>query len=355
MVSVLFEPPWLEGYVNGATQPLGNNQSVAVTVPAGGEITYRLQLTDSAVDLRDPNNEGIFGNIEFSLPTYPGAQLATAGIMQFVAGNDDFSGALLLDPVLGSVSGDNIGAGKQPGEPDHAGNAGGASVWFQYQAPANVRGQLVLTTEFSDIDTLLAVYTGDSISSLVEIAANDDQAPGSGLSSLSFAITPGENYFIALDGAARGGAAAETGFYQLNFTQDLQLANDDFRDAVELTGSQGSVTQTVLFSANPTREMGEPAHGGGLGGSTWYRWVAPASGVYRFTVGSGVSGQPVVAVYLGDTVESLIEVAANTILANAEESVDFFRPPGSSTELQRTTRGLVAAIRSSGCGSIPSR
>ena len=52
------------------------------------------------------------------------------------ATNDAFSDAQILIGSSGTTNGDNIGATKQSGEPDHAGNSGGSSVWFRWTAPA---------------------------------------------------------------------------------------------------------------------------------------------------------------------------------------------------------------------------
>ena len=48
-------------------------------------------------------------------------------------------------------------ASKEPGEPNHAGNAGGHSVWWSWMAPAI--GIVSINTTGSSFETLLAVYT----------------------------------------------------------------------------------------------------------------------------------------------------------------------------------------------------
>jgi hypothetical protein len=56
-----------------------------------------------------------------------------------------------------------------------------------------------LNTTGSDFDTLLAVYTGNSVSNLLQVAANDDS--GGGLTSaVIFDALSGTNYWIAVDG-----------------------------------------------------------------------------------------------------------------------------------------------------------
>jgi hypothetical protein len=91
----------------------------------------------------------------------------------------------------------NVNATKQPGEPNHAGNPGGHSVWRSFTA--NISRQLNVTTASSDFDTVLAVYTGDDLGHLTLIASNDD-AGTNRWSALSFMATAGVTYHIAIDG-----------------------------------------------------------------------------------------------------------------------------------------------------------
>ena len=60
----------------------------------------------------------------------------------------------------------------ESGEPYHWDSTGGVSVWWRWTAPFS--GRLVVDTFGSDFDTLLAAYTGTSVSTLTLIAANDD-------------------------------------------------------------------------------------------------------------------------------------------------------------------------------------
>jgi hypothetical protein len=89
-------------------------------------------------------------------------------------------------------------ASKEPGEPNHAGNAGGKSVWFEWTAPAT--GSVRIDTHGSNFDTLLAVYTGSSINALTGIASNDNDGSANGASGLSFIASAGTVYKIAVDG-----------------------------------------------------------------------------------------------------------------------------------------------------------
>ena len=118
--------------------------------------------------------------------------------------NDNFASASTLSGYRGTVSGNNNGATKQSGEPAHAGvSTANTSVWWSWKAPAT--GQVVIDTEGSAEDTILAVYTGTAVGSLKAVASNDD-AVGTA-SRVVFNTTAGTTYRIAVSsgyGAAGG-------------------------------------------------------------------------------------------------------------------------------------------------------
>jgi uncharacterized delta-60 repeat protein len=91
-------------------------------------------------------------------------------------------------------------------------------------------------------------------------------------------------------------------------TASAQPVNDNFADAIELTGSFGSVTGTTV---DATGEPGEPNHVGfSSGNSIWYVWTAPTDGVVSFhTFGS--SFDTLLAVYAGTALNALQSIAGN--------------------------------------------
>ncbi len=89
------------------------------------------------------------------------------------------------------------------GEPLHAGNTGGASVWLAWVP--SVSGIASFSTEGSTFDTLLAVYTGADLNapvyrSLKEVASSNDKSTALRTSKVSFNVRSGQVYFIAVDG-----------------------------------------------------------------------------------------------------------------------------------------------------------
>ena len=111
--------------------------------------------------------------------------------------NDNFSHAQVLAGARGNVDGSNLGATKEAGEPDHADDTGGRSVWYRWTADND--GTATFDTQGSDFDTLLAVYTGDSVDDLELVTENDDGANGFN-SVVSFEARRGQTYSIAVDG-----------------------------------------------------------------------------------------------------------------------------------------------------------
>jgi hypothetical protein len=213
--------------------------------------------------------------------------------------NDDFANAAVLSGSSDSASGTNVEATKETGEPDHAGSSGGASVWYRWQAPAT--GQVSVDTCNSDFDTLLAVYTGSAVNALSEVASSDDDC--SLQSSVSFIASAGTTYRIAVDGFS-----GATGNVELDLDVQPAPVNDNFANAVVLSGSSDSASGT---NSGATKETGEPNHADRSGGvSVWYRWQAPATGqVSVDTCNSDFD--TLLAVYTGSAVNTLSEVASN--------------------------------------------
>ena len=199
-------------FVGNAKDPEPNATGVALVtlqlnddlpVPANGTTNWNLTLTL-------PPGTNVIRAIATDLAGNQGAPFVV--VVRYVpALNDDFGEALVLADLAGTITGDSRQATVEPGEPPHAGNEGGHSLWYYYVAPAS--GSLLLSTEGSTFDTLLAVYEGPSLTNLTLVAANDDATPDSGYSRLTATVLRGHVYHIAIDGF--GGA---TGFVTLQYT-----------------------------------------------------------------------------------------------------------------------------------------
>jgi len=284
----------------------GSSFDTLLAVYAGGELST---LTSVA-----SNNDGVCGGAAASQSsvTFP----ATAGTVYWIAidgtggalgptrltwsvpppQNDDFANAETIEGLSGTASGTTVGATKQAGEPNHAGFAGGASIWYRWTAPAS--GRVTFETCGSTFDTLLAVYTGNAVAALTSVVANDD---GCSLRSrVSFMAIEATVYWMAIDGFGSG-----RGTTQLAWSPPP--ANDDFANAATIDGFSGSATGTTVGA---TKQPGEPGHASTGGASIWYAWTAPANGLARFDT-CGSSFDTLLAVYTGSAVGSLTRIASN--------------------------------------------
>ena len=165
--------------------------------------------------------------------------------------NDIFANALALTGTAGDSSVSTTNATKEVGEPNHAGNEGGKSVWWTFQP--SVDGVLTLGTTNSSFDTLLALYTGTAVNTLTSIASNDDAydgAPG-GFSSLTVAVRSNQVYHIAVDGF--DGASGMV-FLHYTFTPaTVYSLTISSTIGGSVTPSSGDVVSnsTVLLTATP--------------------------------------------------------------------------------------------------------
>jgi subtilisin family serine protease len=257
----------------------GNTSQITFTAQSG--VTYQI-----AVD----GYNGASGNIAMNL-----VFAVTA------PGNDNFANRITLSGSNPTATGSNVGASKESGEPNHAGNSGGRSVWWRWVAPSS--GTVTISTAGSSFDTILGIYTGGAANALAGVVSDDDGGTNN-TSLVTFSAQSGQPYQIAVDGY--GGASGSIAL-SISFQSSQAPSNDNFVNAVSVT------TGFVYFGSNVngTKEANEPRHNENDGGkSVWWRWTAPANGTVTLdTIGSNFD--TLLAVYTGNTVSTLTEVASD--------------------------------------------
>ena len=230
--------------------------------------------------------------------------------------NDNFANAQVISGNSGQVSGTNVAATKESGEPAHALNRGGASVWYKYVAPGN--GVLRVDTLTSNFNTLLAVYSGSNMSNLTLIAANDEDDSGSGSSKVYFGTQSGTTYYIAVDGKFSDGSGVVTGSnLKVNYSFDNVMPNDNFANAVTLRNDL-PIYSATFTNVGASKEIGEPNHSSNSGGkSVWFKWQTPSATAKNYTITldqksvANPSGFmiPLFRIYTGSSLNSLTTVA----------------------------------------------
>src|SRR5438093_6125476 len=168
-----------------------------------------------------------------------------ANVAVTVPVNENFTAATTISGGQGTTNGTNIRATKEVGEPNHAGNTGGASIWYNWTAPAS--GSVTLDTIGSTLDSLLAVYTGSSVGSLTAFASDHGSA-GNGASRVVFTATSGTTYRIAVDGF--NGAMGST---VLNWLQpSAPVFTTQPQSQTLYQGHNVTFTSTAIGTPNPT-------------------------------------------------------------------------------------------------------
>jgi hypothetical protein len=191
-------------------------------------------------------------------------------------------------------------ATEQGGEPNHANANGTRSLWYNWTPASN---QIVtINTRRSSFNTVLAIYTGNTVGTLTLITNNNDISATVSQSQVTFNALAGTTYRIAVDSS--GGSVGDA---VLNINPP---GNDLFTNRYVLTGTTGSTNgYTIAASKEGTNET---AHAFEVGGkSIWYRWVAPTNGFVDFNT-KGSSFDTLLAVYTNSIMTaSNIPVAAN--------------------------------------------
>ena len=217
--------------------------------------------------------------------------------------NDQFANRQSIVGETASATGSNFDASAEAGEPTHYDQTARKSVWWTWTAPAN--GRVTINTVGSVFDTLLAVYTGQSLGTLASVAS-DDQSGSNNTSQVVFQAVTGTTYQIAVDGSGGAGGAISL---NISLDKNIAPANDNFASRIDL-GSATSVT-TNATSAAATSEVSEPQHAGYLAArSIWWKWTAPSTGLVSIsTAGSGFD--TLLGVYRGSSLFNLLSVASN--------------------------------------------
>ena len=223
--------------------------------------------------------------------------------------NDDYPTRAVITGNSITVRANNRGATTETGEPVHAGVVSTGSLWWEWVASRT--GVITIDTSGSDFDTVLAVYSGSSLAALTPIVANDNDGAKQ-TSLVTCRVTTGSSYSIAV-----AGKAGAQGFIQLNLVE--APANDNFADAITLSGQSTQVSGTTL---NATLEPGEAALFDSAGGaSVWYRWTAPRTGRFQISAFT-TTFDTLLGIYTGGGLVPLTLVASNDNTGYALNNTD---------------------------------
>jgi hypothetical protein len=190
--------------------------------------------------------------------------------------NDNFANRQPIFGLTNVVPGDNSMATREPGEPNFGYYPPQNSVWYTWTAPASGTVSLSLLSSFTNAGGALAVYAGDLLTDLTDLAYAEG---GHYETDLSFPGLTGKTYQIEVADTAVGGGP---------FTLSLQSTpplppppNDDIVNASFLVQS-GS---TVSYNVGATSESHDPFDYAGH--TVWWLWYPETNGYVTIdTLGS---------------------------------------------------------------------
>ena len=218
--------------------------------------------------------------------------------------NDNFQTPFAVSAVPYSNTQSTVDATLQPPtEPSCAGME--ATVWYAVTAPQS--GTLKVTTHSSDFDTVLAAYSGSMLGSLVQLACNDDTGPTLD-SAVQFPVGSGETYYIR----AGGTPSAPSGQLEISMGYGMPPANDNLASAVAVPEPlpYRDNRATSVASTEPNELVDPPDTCVPIGRTVWYSYTPSQNHLVSATT-TGSNFDTVIAVYTGDTLSGLTEVACD--------------------------------------------
>ncbi len=223
--------------------------------------------------------------------------------------NNSFANAIVIPSAFSqlSLSGSNIGATLEPGEPHHVVSTSARSVWWRWTPDTS--GKVTIDTIGTGFETVLAVYRGaTAVTNLgPPVAQNDDMGLAQTASRVAFQATAGQTYHIVVAGKTGSQECA----ISLNLTRPP--ANDNFAQALAVPVTATAEIGIGASNVGATKEAGEPDHHDNAEhtSSVWFKFRAPVSGPITIDTEGSVLSDTVLAVYTGSSVSALTEVASD--------------------------------------------
>jgi hypothetical protein len=206
MVFVVFSPPVDSGgspiasytvtsQPGGITATGTSSPILVMGLTNGTSYTFTVTATNTAGGTSQP-----------SQPTSPVTPHVPSGPPP---ANDNFANAQAISGASGSVSGTNVGATVEPGEPTIQDNAGGASVWFRWTAPTSGAVRFDTCTAYPGMDPNIEAFIGNSVSNLTPWGPGPgrDCPPSQLGSEVTFTVSANQTIYVKLDGVNFGSNA----------------------------------------------------------------------------------------------------------------------------------------------------
>ena len=285
------------------------------------------RLFDSHAEIRNVNPVRLCDMKSNNLVLFTGTVLMSLTQLRAAPPNDNFSSRLTLTGTSLLLQVTNVGATREPNEPQHFSTPTSNSVWYTWTAPSS-GGVVVAVTnnDFTVGSPVLAVYTGSTLASLVRQSSNSTDFS---VARAVFTAVASQAYQIVFDAIPKNDSAQGIVTMALNLSPPP--ANDLFANSISIPGI---FYETAGSFVGASRETGEPSHGDStLGQSLWWSWTAPTNGPNPLPMrlmADAVSFPPGVGVYTGSSVSTLTPVSLLIQTNGMSSEVTFSATPGTA-------------------------
>lgn len=217
--------------------------------------------------------------------------------------HDQFDTPFVLEGSFATWSGGNRAATRETDEHLYSPVLETRTLWFAWEAP--FEGFASFTTNSLGVGQLIAVFSGDTREELRLIHDSGRPAVGAAKTTVRFLATAGTRYRIVT-------ASNTTSGELFNLQLEHIAANDLLSQFSALSGAEFEISSSNRGATAQPFEIAAPHAGVGAGQSVWFRWDAPASGVFSLNT-EGSDTDTVMAVYTGDPLdpENFTTIGAN--------------------------------------------
>ena len=129
--------------------------------------------------------------------------------------NDDFASAQTLDGADGRVTGDNVLATKESGEPGPADAT--RTVWFRWTAPRT--GDVIFHNRGTRFRSSVSIFTGTGLGDLHGVPTNPSPSGSASSGARDFPAVAGQEYFVRLQANPAGTGSPTMGDYVLSWNR----------------------------------------------------------------------------------------------------------------------------------------
>jgi len=149
---------------------------------------------------------------------------SVTAIFESIVANDDFENAEPFAVLPFGTVVSTVGASRQTGEPVSTCDTIGQSIWYSYTP--TVTAALEIDLADSTFDTMVAVWSGDSLATLTEVGCNDDAPEALQSYLLTDTLTAGTTYYIQVGGYGGKSGQVDINVSIANAYLNLGVAGD---------------------------------------------------------------------------------------------------------------------------------